>query len=210
MNNFSVILKGVSKRYDRDWVIRDFSAKLTTGHCYGIRGRNGSGKSTLLRMMAGHLSPSRGNLTFELAQKKLPVEEVYSHIGYVAPYLDPIMELTLREMLDFHFGFKSLRAGLSLATLPEMMQLSGWEHTPISAYSSGMKQRVLLGLALFSDTPLLLLDEPTTTLDRNGQSWFQDQLAQHRGGRITVIATNVDEDLAQCDQILELEIGVGN
>ncbi|MEL6143397.1 MAG: ATP-binding cassette domain-containing protein, partial [Bacteroidota bacterium] len=101
-----VELEGVAKRFDREWIIQDFSYTFKTGLCYGIEGRNGAGKSTLLRMIAGHLSPSRGRITFWLQDKKIASSEVYPHLSYVAPYIDVIEELSLVEALKFHFQFK--------------------------------------------------------------------------------------------------------
>jgi ABC-type multidrug transport system ATPase subunit len=205
MTEFAVKLEKVAKRYDREWIIRDFNQELVAGMCYGISGRNGAGKSTLLRLMSGHLSPTRGRISFTRNGKAMKPAEVYPLLSYVGPYMDVIEELTLEEAIDFHFRFKRLRPGLSKAELPQEQGLDRWKQRPIKTYSSGMKQRVLLGLALFSDTPLLLLDEPTTTLDTAAQAWFQEKLAQHKTGRLVVIATNVKDDLAQCQEVIRIE-----
>lgn len=202
MATLSVKLEKVAKRYDREWIIRDFSQELTSGKCYGISGRNGAGKSTLLRIISGHLSPTRGRVSFTSNGAALGSADVFPLISYVGPYIDLIEELTLEEAIDFHFQFKKLRPGLDKRELPQEQGLDRWKQRPIKTYSSGMKQRVMLGLALFSDTPLLLLDEPTTTLDTTAQAWFQEKLAQHKAGRLVVIATNVEEDLQQCEEVI--------
>lgn len=204
MAKLAIQLEKVAKRYDREWVIRDFSHELISGKCYGISGRNGAGKSTLLRLISGHLSPTRGRVSFSQSGKVLKSSDVYPLISYVGPYIDLIEELTLVEAIDFHFKFKTLRPGLTKEGLPQEQGLERWKQRPIKTYSSGMKQRVLLGLALFSDTPLLLLDEPTTTLDRSAQQWFQEKLAQHKTGRLVIIATNVEDDLAQCEEVIRI------
>jgi len=194
----------VAKRYDREWIIRDFSYEFEADKCYGIQGRNGSGKSTLLRMLAGHLSPSRGRLSFRLRGKNLASSEVFPHLSYVAPYIDIIEEMNLSEALKFHFQFKPLLPQIKLAELPQVLGLSLQKQRRINTYSSGMKQRVLLGLALFSNTPLLLLDEPTTTLDKEGQAWFQEHLNNCKKDRLVVIASNVEEDLIQCTNVISM------
>ncbi|MEL6274837.1 MAG: ABC transporter ATP-binding protein [Bacteroidota bacterium] len=199
-----VELEGVAKRFDREWIIQDFSYTFKTGLCYGIEGRNGAGKSTLLRMIAGHLSPSRGRITFWLQDKKIASSEVYPHLSYVAPYIDVIEELSLVEALKFHFQFKPILPGFTVGELPQVLGLRFQQQRRINTYSSGMKQRVVLGLALFSNTPLLLLDEPTTTLDKEGQAWFQEQLTACKKNRLVVIATNVKEDLQQCETIISV------
>ncbi len=204
MNELQVTLQSLSKRYDREWIIQEVSYQFTSGTCYGITGRNGSGKSTLLRMIAGHLSPSRGQIRFQYQGKTLTADQIPPLLTYVAPYIDPIEEFTLEEALRFHFKFKSLRKGLRLDGLAQELGLLPAAQQSIHTFSSGMKQRLMLGLALFSDTPLVLLDEPTTTLDQPAQQWFQDQLAKHKEGRLIIIATNVESDLEQCEEQIAL------
>lgn len=204
MKELQVTLQSLSKRYDREWIIKEVSYQFTSGTCYGITGRNGSGKSTLLRMIAGHLSPSRGQISFLYEGKAIGADQIPPLLSYVAPYIDPIEEFTLEEALRFHFKFKPLRPGLSLSGLPQELGLLPAAQQSIYTFSSGMKQRLMLGLALFSDTPLVLLDEPTTTLDQPAQQWFQDQLARHKEGRLVVIATNVQSDLEQCEAQMAL------
>ncbi len=204
MQPLLVELNGLSKRYDRDWVIREVSFRFESGHIYGITGRNGAGKSTLVRMIAGHLSPSRGKINYTFGEKSLNAAQIPPLLSYVGPYIDTIEEFTLNEALRFHFSFKPLRPGLSLETLPDRLGLSRAALQTVSSFSSGMKQRLLLGLAIYSHTPLLLLDEPTTTLDLPAQQWFQEQLAQHSNQRLIIIATNVESDLQACTQYLTL------
>ena len=199
-----VEFKSIAKRFDREWIIKDFSFTFESGNCYGIQGRNGAGKSTLLKMLAGHLSPSRGRLSFRLREKNLASSEVYPHLSYVAPYVDIIEEMSLLEALKFHFQFKPILPQFTVEELPQVLGLSLQKQRRINAYSSGMKQRVLLGLALFSNTPLLLLDEPTTTLDEQGQEWFQTQLDKCKKDRLVIIASNVKEDLIQCTRVINM------
>jgi len=198
----TITLEQVSKRYAREWILKQFSYTFRAGVCYGIEGRNGSGKSTLLRLLSGHLSPTRGRLCFSHGQQPLKVEEIYPLLSYVGPYIDLLEELSLAEMLQFHFRCKPLRPGLSVAALTQVLGLEKAASRPISTFSSGMKQRVCLGLALWSDTPLLLLDEPTSTLDAEAAAWFQTQLAIHKTDRLVVIATNDPSDLQQCSERL--------
>lgn len=200
----SIQLERVYKRFDREWIIKDFSYHFQTGAPYGIWGPNGSGKSTLLRLISGHLSASRGRIAFQLDQENLAASSLYPYLSICAPYIDPIEELSLTEAIQFHFRFKKLRAGLDLSVLPQVFQLDGHQQRRIASFSSGMRQRVQLGLAICSDTPLLLLDEPSVTLDKNGREWLQTLLQQQRANRLVIIASNESSDLAQCDTIIEI------
>ncbi|MEM7571466.1 MAG: ATP-binding cassette domain-containing protein [Bacteroidota bacterium] len=200
----SIQLERVYKRFDREWIIKDFSYHFQTGAPYGIWGPNGSGKSTLLRLISGHLSASRGRIEFRFNQQNLAASSLYPYLSICAPYIDPIEELSLTEAIQFHFRFKKLRAGLDLSVLPQVFQLDGHQQRRIASFSSGMRQRVQLGLAICSDTPLLLLDEPSVTLDENGRDWLQSLLRQQRDDRLVIIASNERSDLAQCGTIIEI------
>ncbi|PHI20030.1 ABC transporter ATP-binding protein [Lewinellaceae bacterium SD302] len=197
-------LEKLSKRYDREWIIRSFSYVFESGNCYGVNGRNGAGKSTLLRILSGHLTPSRGRITFSADDKVIATEDLYPHLSLVGPYIDLIEELTLTEAIDFHFQFKKPRPGIDKKLLPDLLELNKYKKLKLNQFSSGMKQRVALGLALFADTELLLLDEPTTTLDREAREWFQQNLAKQQSGRLVVIATNVEDDLQNCNHLIDM------
>lgn len=204
----------VYKRFDREWIVKDFSYAFAAGETYGIRGPNGSGKSTLLRLISGHLSASKGRIGFQHEERPIPASALYPYFGICAPYIDPLEELTLAEAIQFHFRFKRLRpgiiAGLSLIKqsdiqqLCSLFQLEGHHNRSISSFSSGMRQRVNLGLAICSNTPLLLLDEPTVTLDERGKEWYQEILSTNLQDRLVIIASNEADDLRQCTTILQL------
>src|SRR4029078_746625 len=93
------------------------------------------------------------------------IEEIYRHVSICAPYLEVIEEMTLKEFLDFHYGFKPFLTGINTEKIISLLDLKKAENKQIRYYSSGMKQRVKLAQAVFSDTPIVLLDEPCTNLD---------------------------------------------
>ena len=202
--NFQLHLEEVSKRFGREWIIRQFSDSFASGGIYGIRGRNGSGKSTLLRLLAGQLSPSRGRITWTLDGKPVPVAEVYRLVSWTGPYLEIVEELTVAEFLTFHYTLKRTRDGLTVDDLLDRIELTPFRHRKITNCSSGMRQRVLLATALYADTPLLLLDEPTVTLDQEAAEWFARELATCSAGRLTVIASNDPRDLTACVRVRNL------
>lgn len=198
-------LTGVGKRFGRHWIIRDFSDVFTSGAQLGVRGRNGSGKSTLLRILCGQLTPSRGKIDFSLEGEKIDVGNIYQHVSWTGPYLEIVEELTIAEFLRFHFTLKPLLPHLALGDIPTMLELDHVRNRKLSDCSSGMRQRVLLGSALYANTPLLLLDEPTVTLDEEAIAWFQAQLAATRQDRLVIIASNDEQDLAGCERILTMK-----
>lgn len=163
--------ENLSKRFNREWIFRNFDYTFQPGQ-YAIVGPNGSGKSTLLQVLWGQLPSTAGSVQYTLAGQSVPVENIYKHIAIVAPYVDLIEELTLTEMINFHFSFKKLRDPMVLSELMDKMELSHARSKQVGHFSSGMRQRLKLGLALFSDVRLLFLDEPTMNLDRPSVDWY--------------------------------------
>ncbi|GGF25476.1 ABC transporter ATP-binding protein [Hymenobacter cavernae] len=195
---------GLSKRFHRDWIFRDLTHTFEPGTATAILGPNGSGKSTLLNTLSGQLLATEGTLTYTYQGQLVAVEEVPQLLAYCAPYLELIEELTLTELLQFHTRFKPLRAGLTNEGLIERMYLEKSRHKLVRDFSSGMKQRLKLGLALYAAAPLLLLDEPTTNLDRTGVEWYREHVRATALGRLVLISSNVAEEYDFCSTHLDV------
>ncbi|MCR9102494.1 MAG: ABC transporter ATP-binding protein [bacterium] len=197
-------LAGVGKRYKMEWIIRGVALTIHPAQRYAITGPNGSGKSTLMKMLSGHLTPSKGKIQFSLNDKPLAVSEVYQHLAYAAPYIELIEELTLIEALGFHQRFKSFQGQLQPDDIYRILGFKKARRKLIRNFSSGMKQRLKLALAILSDTPYLLLDEPTTNLDTEGVQWYRQLIEQHTAGRTLVIASNVEVDFDFCEHHINI------
>jgi len=193
-------LKDIAKRYRFEWVLRGVHLKLQTGKNYAITGPNGSGKSTLLKILSGHLTPSKGKIHFSFNEKPLPSDQIYQHLSYPAPYIDLIEEFTLLEALQFHQNFKPFLGNQNPKSIIDLLGFKKAQDKPIRYFSSGMKQRLKLALAICSDTNLLLLDEPTATLDRQGVEWYQSLIREFAGNRLVIVASNVEEDFFFCEE----------
>jgi len=201
-----IMLDNVGKRFISGWVFRSLSSKISAGEAVVILGSNGSGKSTLLRILSGSLTPSQGDVSFNLNDEVLAEDQVYKEVAIAAPYLELIEEYTLNEHIAFHFQFKKPLKGLDTSKIAGLINLQDDIARPVKQYSSGMLQRVKLGLAILSDTPVLLLDEPATNLDSDGVSWYNQLLKKHRNGRTVVICSNRrEEEYHFCDRELIME-----
>jgi len=199
-------LDNVGKRFNRGWVFQGVNCEIACGERVVILGSNGSGKSTLLRLISGSLTPSKGNLSFELNEVAISEEKIYKHVSLAAPYLELIQEYTLQEHISFHFKFKSPIGGLEPSKIPGMLHLNEESTKPIKQYSSGMLQRVKIGLSILSDTELLLLDEPATNLDAEAIQWYNELLNKYGEGRCIVICSNRrEEEYQNCGQELIME-----
>lgn len=166
----------LSKRFNREWIFRNLEYSFQHGKTYAITGPNGCGKSTLLQVLWGQLPASSGALSYTLSNQSVPVESIYQHVSIAAPYLDLIDEFTLEELLSFHFKMRKLRVGLHQKELPELMHLEHARHKPLHQFSSGMRQRLKLALALFTQADFVFLDEPFTNLDATAIDWYKNQL----------------------------------
>ncbi|MFC5269637.1 ABC transporter ATP-binding protein [Adhaeribacter terreus] len=198
-----VKLSGLGKRYNFEWIFRNLTYEFTAGNTYAILGHNGSGKSTLLNTISGFLLPSEGQLTFSLQNHIVPVEEIYRYLSYAAPYLETVEEFTLTEVLEFHMKFKQLN-GVTVPELIDRMRLQKARNKFVKDFSSGMKQRLKLGMALYTQAPLLLLDEPTTNLDQEGIDWYLEHLSLNKKDRIVIIGSNISHEYSFADERLHI------
>ena len=195
----------LGKRYQHGWVFKDLSYIFKSDNIYGVAGRNGSGKSTFLKIISGLLSPSKGRIEYLIDGRLELRENIYSKVNIAAPYTDLIEELDLREMIRFHTKFKDSPVLTTAGQWLEMLELSNASSRPLLQFSSGMKQRVKLGLALYSSGDILLLDEPTSNLDDAAKAWFFTHLAKLRKDKLILIASNEAEDFKYCAEILRLD-----
>lgn len=201
-----VKLDNVGKVFNRTWIFKGISKEITSGDSIVVLGSNGSGKSTLLRLLSGSLSPSQGEVVFESYKDIVEEDKVFETVAMAAPYLDLIDEYTLEEHVRFHFQFKRMVDDLELSQVPSLLHLDKDKTKPIKQLSSGMRQRVKLGLAILSDSPLLLLDEPATNLDSSGITWYNELLVKYANERLVVICSNKREEEHQfCDQEIIME-----
>jgi ABC-type multidrug transport system ATPase subunit len=196
---------GIGKRFNRDWIFRDFNFEFTQGNKYAITGPNGSGKSTLLQVLAGAMIASAGKIHYRLDNIEQEPDEVFNYISIAAPYLEVIEEMTLREFLGFHHTFKSFLPAVSIERIIGLVGLEKAASKQIRYYSSGMKQRVKLAQAIFSDTPCLLLDEPCTNLDSEGVGLYQRLISEFCAGRLVIVSSNDPQEYEFCTEVLSIK-----
>lgn len=201
-----IILSGAGKRFNRDWIFRNWHTEFSHTHSYVILGGNGSGKSTALRTLLGYAPLSEGHISYRMDGDDLPAAKAYRTMSFCSPYLELYEELTVKEMARFHFSLKAARAGIEPNDISDLIQLSRAADRPVKHLSSGMKQRLRLGLALYSDTAVVFLDEPTSNLDRKGIDWYRDTVEHTRDQRLFIVASNQqEEEYFFCTEKIEIE-----
>ena len=194
------------KRFNREWIFRNLSLELHSNQHYAITGHNGSGKSTFLQCIAGSLYTTEGKITFTLNGKLLEPEVVYKQLSICAPYLELIEEMTPIEFLSYHASFKPLIKGWDAAGIIEEIGLSKAKQKQIRYFSSGMKQRVKLAQAFFSDSPLLLLDEPCTNLDQQGIDLYKHLISSLCKNRLVLISSNDAIEYGSCTEFIRMGV----
>jgi ABC-type multidrug transport system ATPase subunit len=202
----TVSLEGIGKKFRLEWIFQDIQMQVAPGDYWAVMGPNGSGKSTLMKILSGHLSPSEGKIQFTTEEHVvIDPNRVYRSISYAAPYIELIEDFTLLELLRFHQKLKPFLSDLDVHAVCDIIGLPGGKHKALKYFSSGMKQRVKLGLAMCCDTPLVLLDEPTTNLDKDAIQWYHRLVREYALlGRSLVVATNEAEDVVGFTRTLHI------
>ena len=196
----TISLSDAGKRYNRDWIFRHFNYQFESGNSYAITGPNGSGKSTLLQALSGGMYINEGTIEYQLLDKKQKTEEIYKDISICAPYLEVIEEMTLQEFLNFHQQFKPFLKEVTTDFIITAIGLEKATNKQIRFYSSGMKQRVKLAQCIFSDTAIVLLDEPCTNLDTAGIALYHSLIAMYCKDRLVVVSSNDEVEYKFCGE----------
>lgn len=198
-------LKGIARRFGKQWVLKDIDSVFLPGSRTCITGPNGSGKSTLLRIISGNISPNHGGVTHFLNEKEVPREKLFQYLALAAPYLDVYEDLTVKETVELQASFKPFCQDLSISAMLEAVNIPHAADKPVKDLSSGMKQRLKLALAIFADTPLVLLDEPTSNLDEAGVIAYNSMMAEVAPERTVIVCSNdTEREAAFCGERLSL------
>lgn len=217
----TISLSDAGKRFNRDWIFRHFNYTFEAGRSYAITGPNGSGKSTLLQVLSGGMMVNEGKIKYEVGSTKSEVgsrksevggqrsevggrkseiatEVIYQEVSICAPYLEVVEEMTLKEFLDFHNGFKPFLPGITTDLIITTVGLEKAVNKQIRYYSSGMKQRVKLAQCIFSASAIVLLDEPCTNLDAVGIALYHRLINEYCKDRLVVVSSNDEVEYSFC------------
>lgn len=198
-------LKSVSKVFVNNRVLSDISYVFKSGESHAILGPNGSGKSTLLGVVSGMILPTSGEVIYSNNVKLVSPELFYNHFTISAPYLSFINDFSLLEIIDLHFKLKGSYFSANPVEFAEKCMFSKNQYNRMYKHlSSGMQQRLKIGLAILTKGDVLLLDEPYSNLDVKGKSWCKDLLASYLNNRTLLIASNDPEEYEICNNTLTL------
>jgi len=198
----TISLSDAGKRFNRDWIFRHLSYEFSAGQSYAIIGPNGSGKSTLLQVLSGAMDVNEGTCQWSMGNGQLGNEQVYNHVSICAPYLELIEEMTLIEFLEFHHQFKPFLSSVTPDKIISILGLNDATHKQIRNYSSGMRQRVKLAQAIFSDVSVVLLDEPCTNFDEAGVALYNQLINDYCKKRMVIVSSNDHHEYEFCSNKL--------
>ena len=200
-------IKGLTKYYRNVAVVDDVSFSVRPGEVTGYLGPNGSGKSTTVKMITTLLQPSRGRVLLDGCNIRDDLAVFKRRLGYVPE--EPILYsyMTGLEFLQLMGRLRRLPESLverKANDLLELFSLHAYRHAPISAYSKGMKQRVLISAALLHNPDVLILDEPLSGIDVTSAQLFQHLLSElAREGKIILYISHVLEVVEKvCAQVV--------
>ncbi len=200
-------LDNIAKRFGRRVLFRKLSCEVKGGEALAITGANGSGKSTLLKIIAGVMTPSKGEVSLQHEGQPVPLEDRPLHTGFVAPYLNVYDGFSAYENLEFIAKARRLQdVKATIDELIQAVQLKGREHELVQTYSSGMKQRVKYAAAMLTTPTVLILDEPSTNLDVAGIEMVHEFMRRQRERKgIIIMASNNEEEVTWCDRAINVQ-----
>ena len=207
-----LVIDHLSKRYRGIPAVDDVSFTVEAGEILGYVGPNGSGKSTTVKMITGLLQPSNGRILFDGMEIAANMERFRSSFGYVPEEAHGYTHLSGLEYLQLIGRLRGLDEALLTTRanrLLELLSLQAWRHSAISAYSKGMKQRVLIAASLLHDPRLLIFDEPLSGLDVVSARLFKDLLLELSAqGKAVLYISHVLEVVEQvCHRVIVLAKG---
>ena len=203
--NTHINLSELSKKFGTEWIFKNINLNIKAGDKLAVLGENGSGKSTLLQIISGYVLLNEGKVIFTSDDKKIEPEFYKNYLSLASPYLELIEEFNLIELINHTSVYKPFLNNFSGKEIIEIAELSHAKVKALKTYSSGMKQRVKLVLAILADAPLLLLDEPASNLDKNALAWYSQMVKNYASKKTIIVCSNsINDEYEFCDQKLDL------
>jgi len=172
-------LLNIYKKYNNNFIFKDLNLVFYPENIYSINGNNSSGKSTFLKLISGYISPNKGKIIYNNSKNS---------ITFAAPYSNLIEEMNLNELLKFKRVFSRFINNFDEKKFKEIIEIDKFKK--IKFFSSGIKQKIKLALAILFDSKVILLDEPCSNLDMDNIKWFQNLINNYKKDRLIIVASN--------------------
>ena len=211
MNTTTIQVDNLTKQYKNVLAVKNISFKINRGKIIGLLGPNGCGKSTTIGMILGLIKPSNGTVTINHKNIENNRTSLLEKMNFISPYVELPKKLTVEENLKVYgrlYGVKNLEE--KIYNLMEKLNLTDFRFRKTGELSSGQKNRVSLAKALINDPEILLLDEPTASLDPDVGDYirsFIEEFASSRNSTILLASHNMNEVERLCYEVLMMKDG---
>ena len=209
----TIEIKNLSKQYNNILAVKNINFNINKGSVVGLLGPNGCGKTTTIGMMLGLIKPSSG--TVFINGKNIEIEnnrtKILEKVNFISPYVELPKKLTVEENLKVYgkmYGVNNLQKKIS--DLMKELNLFEFKKRKTGELSSGQKNRVSLAKALINDPEILLLDEPTASLDPDVGDYirtFIENFASKKGATILLASHNMNEVERLCNEVMMMKNG---
>jgi len=207
----AISVSGLVKTFDDVQAVNGLNFSVPQGSVMALLGGNGAGKTTTLSILLGLLLPDSGSITVLGEDMVAHRHRVLPRMNFSSPYVDLPARLKVRENLTVYANLYGLdRISDRIAAIAEDLEISSLMTRRTGSLSAGQKTRVALAKALLNDPILLLLDEPTASLDPDTGDWVRSYLEAYKartGATILLASHNMAEVERLCDHVLMMKAG---
>ena len=211
MSDVVIEINNLTKQFKNALAVKNISFKINKGKIIGLLGPNGSGKTTTIGMMLGLIKPTSGTVVINHKNIENNRTSLLEKMNFISPYIELPKKLTVEENLKVYvrlYGVKNLKEKIS--SLMEKLNLTEFRSRKTGELSSGQKNRVSLAKALINDPEILLLDEPTASLDPDVGDYirsFIEDFASNKGSTILLASHNMNEVERLCHEVMMMKNG---
>ena len=211
MNSLAIEINNLSKQYRNTLAVKNINFKINKGTIIGLLGPNGCGKSTTIGMMLGLIKPTSGTVVINGQNIENNRTSLLEKMNFISPYVELPKKLTVEENLKVYgrlYGVKNLKD--RIYNLMKKLNLTQFITRKTGELSSGQKNRVSLAKALINDPEILLLDEPTASLDPDVGDYIREiieDFAANKGTTILLASHNMNEVERLCDEVMMMKNG---
>ena len=208
---FAIEINNLNKHYKKAHAVKNINFKIIKGKTIGLLGPNGCGKSTTIGMMLGLIKPTSGSVFINGKNIENNRTSLLEKMNFISPYIELPKKLTVEENLQVYgrlYGVRNLKN--KILELMEMLKLTNLKKRKTGELSSGQKNRISLAKALINDPQILLLDEPTASLDPDVGDYVRsiiENFSSKTGSTILLASHNMVEVERLCDEVLMMKNG---
>ena len=211
MNEPTIEINNLNKKFKNILAVKSLNFRINKGQTIGLLGPNGCGKSTTIGMLLGLIKPTTGSVFIKGHNMESKRTSLLQKMNFISPYIELPKKLTIEENLKVYgrmYGVKNLEN--KIIELMETLNLFEFKNKKTGELSSGQKNRVSLAKALINDPEILLLDEPTASLDPDVGDYVRgiiEKFASSKQKTILIASHNMDEVERLCDEVMMMKNG---